>query len=208
MATRNTDWFILTCSSCKTIDLARSLTEAGYEAWTPVEIVTLRARRSFPQQEVSEPLMGSYVFARLHHLNELLALSHSPSLTYLVWDSEERRMVMRGHPHFRVMRGMDGKAWAPVADSQLTALRGLERRRRPKGQQPTFAEGDRIRTTDGAYAGLYGTVAKFGPVSTEVLLDGWNITAKLATWLLHPALDESPTNRLSGHSSDLSAKAA
>jgi transcription antitermination factor NusG len=205
---RNTDWFILTCSSCKTIDLARSLVEAGFEAWTPVEIVTLRARRSFPQQEVTEPLMGSYVFARLHHLNELLALSHSPSLTYLVWDSEERRMVMRGHPHFRVMRGMDGKAWAPVADSQLTALRGLERRSRPKSKLRTFGEGERIKLTDGAYAGLYGTVVKSGPVTTEVILDAWSIPVKLATWLLHPALDESPANRLSGCSSDLSAKAA
>lgn len=30
-------WCILRCSNCKTLELAASLTEAGFDAWSPLE---------------------------------------------------------------------------------------------------------------------------------------------------------------------------
>ena len=77
-------WAILRCSNCKTLDLAASLTDAGFEAWTPVETVMLRPRRGNKREEVRQPLIASFVFARAVHLPGLLELSHSPALNYRI----------------------------------------------------------------------------------------------------------------------------
>jgi transcription antitermination factor NusG len=164
----------------------------------------LRARRSHPSEEQRRPLIASYVFAKSDRLPDLLALSHSPVLQFQVWDSEQRRMVTRGHPYFRIpdMR--------LVPDEQLAGLRAAEFKRRPKGKPKLFEIGAMVRITEGGFEGLVGIVEDCRGDYATVALDDWGIPAKIATWLLRPALDDNRPVHVSGHSSEqaLSAKAA
>lgn len=178
-----TDWCILRCSNCKTLELARSLNDAGFEAWTPVETIERRSRKGIKPDELRRPLIASFVFARADHMAGLLALSHSPALNYRVWDSGLRRMVTRGHPYFRV------SSLHLIPDAQLAGLRAVELKRRPKGKPQAFEVGAHVRVTDGGFEGLRGVVVECRGDYATVVLDDWSIPAKIATWIL--ALDEN-----------------
>lgn len=197
-------WAILRCSNCKTLELAASLTDAGFEAWSPAETISRRARSGNKRQEVRQPLIASFVFAKADRLEDLLALSHSPTLNYRVWDSELRRMVVRGHPYFRVSH------LRHVPDAQLASLRTIEHKRRPKGKARAFNKGDPVRITEGSFAGLNGVVDECRGDYAMIVLDDWSVPAKVATWLLHPPLDDNRTVHVSGQSPDVAslAKAA
>ena len=201
-----TDWVILRVASRQTMRLAQSLGEIGMDAWTPTESIIRKARRSHPREERTEALMPSYVFARAQHQPDLIALTHSPSLQYRVWNPEKRRMAVRGHPHFWLMQGQD-TPFASVSEAQLSPLRRISERRRPKQSTAPLNNGDRIRMTEGCYAGLYGVVEDSRGPFPEVLLDGWAIPVRLAKWLLHPTLDAPRTHGVTSPQA-LSAKAA
>jgi transcription antitermination factor NusG len=198
------DWCILRCSGCKTLELAASLNEAGFEAWAPVETVVLRPRRGNKRMEVVKPLVASLVFARADRLQDLLALSHSPTLTYQTWDSDLRRMVVRGRPYFRV------PPLRLVPDAQLDGLRNAERKRRPKGKPKAFAPGSMVRIIEGGFEGLRGIVDECRGDYASVTVAGWGVPVKVATWLLEQALDDAPAVHVSSCSIEqaLSAKAA
>lgn len=202
------DWCILRCSNCKTLELARSLNDAGFEAWTPVEVIQLRARRGHKREEIKVPLLASFVFADAARLGGLLALSHSPTLNYQVWDSEQRRMVTRGHPYFRLFRPHGEIRFIP--DNELAGLRKRDQSRRPLGKPRAFEVGAYVRCTEGSFAGLNGVVEQCRGGYATVTIDDWSIPARIATWLLHPAIDDNRTVHVSGASSEqaLSAKAA
>jgi transcription antitermination factor NusG len=178
------DWIILTCSNAKTLDLARSLTEAGFDAWSPVETIKLQPRHGKKREDIVRPLMPSFVFAKAMHLAELLALSHSPTLNYRIWDSALKRMVTRGHPYFKLFRPFGEIRM--VSDSELDHLRKLEKRRRPKGKAPVFAKGDVVKITEGGFAGLSGIVEETRGGYTTVTISDWAIPVQVSTWLLHP----------------------
>lgn len=163
----SSDWAILRCKGSSTLRLARSLADAGFGTWAPVELRSHLVGRQRKRVESEFPILPEYVFAPAHHLTDLLALSHSPSLNYRVWDSEQRRMVERGHPVFSLFR-LNGQ-FRPIADRALNSLRELEasldlvaqRRReqeRQKGPIPRFTKGDEVRV-DGGFEGLVLTVA-------------------------------------------------
>jgi transcription antitermination factor NusG len=200
-------WCIVRCTSVKTLELAKSLGDAGFEAWAPIESVILRARRGHARQEIVVPMMPGFVFVETSRLVDLIALSRSPSLIYRVWDAELRRTVTRGHPYFRMFRPFSDHDTIP--DAQLAHLRKLDGLRRPKGPLRTWSEGDRVRLTDGAYSGLRGTVRKYSGEQTTVELDGWMLQPTVSTRLLHPELDIPADENVSSTSRQaLSAKAA
>lgn len=204
-------WCILRTSGARTLNLASSLAKDGFDVWTPVEKAQVRGRRSHPPSESTVALMPSYVFARMDRIDELLALSRSPSLTYRRWDQELRRMVLQGHPAFSVMKGMDNAAaFAEVPDRQLSALRMIETRRAPKPEVREAKRGDRVRLTEESYAGLHGTVVSVGCAFHEVLLDGWVRPLKIARYLAHLEIDESHADGVSNASTvqALTAEAA
>jgi transcription antitermination factor NusG len=185
------DWFMLQCSHGKTLELARSLNEAGFEACAPTETIVLHPRRGLKAQEVARPLIAGLVFAAARHLPELLALSHSPVLTFQVWDAERRRMVTRGHPYFRVFRPFGEVRTIPEA--QLTPLRRIERHRRPKGEAPAFQTGAKVRFVEGGFEGLRGTVEGTAGGYVVVAIDDWAIPVQVSPWLLTVALDDPGT---------------
>ena len=199
-----TDWCILRCSNCKTLELSASLVDAGYEAWSPAETVSRRARRGNKREDVRKPLIASFVFAKADRMDDLLALSHSPTLNYQVWDTEQRRMVTRGHPYFRVSH------LRLIPDTQLSNLRAVERKRRPKGKSIAFEPGVVVRITEGGFEGLVGVVEECRGDYATVTLDDWSAPAKIATWLLHALLDDPRMVHVSGQVSDKAslAKAA
>jgi hypothetical protein len=74
-------WCILRTSGPRTIALAKSLSDAGIEAWTPKRTLKrpkpgrcelIDGRK--PMIEIEAPIVPSFVFARYHHLTELAAI--------------------------------------------------------------------------------------------------------------------------------------
>jgi transcription antitermination factor NusG len=181
-------WCILRCSNCKTLELAASLNEVGFEAWAPVTRDVRHVGEKRSREEVAVPLMpGGYVFARADRLVDMLALSHSPSLLYRVWDSEEERMVTKGHPYFRVFRGGNHHF---IPDRELEPLRRLERKPRPKREDRTFEIGQQVRTDDAGFEGLTGIVVEVRKKTVIVSFGKWSLEPELPTWALRP-LDEA-----------------
>lgn len=177
-----TDWCILRCSGCKTLELAASLTDAGFEAWSPVTREVRRPGVQRTREEVAVPLMASFVFASGDRLADLLALSHSPALQFQVWDAEQRRMVTKGHPYFRVFRGGDHRL---ITDHELEPLRRLERKPRAKRVERTFRIGERVRTDEAGFAGLDGTVIEVRSKSVVVSFNKW-FKPEIPTWAVRP----------------------
>lgn len=176
------DWCILRCAASRTLALAESLTEAGFEVWTPVEVVRKRARRTAEREDVRVPIMPSFLFARAGSLDELAALSRSPTLNYLQWDRERRRMVTKGHSAFSVFR-QHGR-YPLVRDHMLAPLRIVEKRSRPRAAIRSFKPGECVRMIEGGFAGLTGTVEATQGQYTLVSFPGFPIAVKFATWLL------------------------
>lgn len=182
-----TEWLILQCSASKTLELARSLNEAGMGAWAPTTRAQRRTGDRRTIEEIEAPLMPSFVFAPARHLHALLALAHSPAMQYRVWDSEQRKMVVRGHPTFRLFRRGDHRF---IPDPELEPLRRLERKPRPKRDERTFRIGQRVRTDEAGFAGLIGTVIAIHGKNVAVAFPRWPIEPLFPTWALRP-LDAS-----------------
>ena len=185
-----TDWCILRTGAASTLRLADSLTDAGFEAWTPMEVRDKRKPRSTLRVEVIQPITPTFVFADHSRLDELLSLSHAPSLIYQVWDKELRRMVTKGHPYFTVFR-FAGE-YPRIPDAQLSPLRTAEARlkRKPRGKPPTFNPGDVVRLTEGGFAGLTGEVRTTQGKFAMVRFPGFPVEVKISVFLLHPTLDQ------------------
>jgi transcription antitermination factor NusG len=184
------DWCILRTSGRSTMSLAESLAKDGFDVWTPVA-------------DGVTPLTSSYVFARAHELPRLLSLVRSPSLQYRIWDPELRRMVVRGHPAFRLMRGLDPfTPWAMVRDAQLAALRGIEKRRKPRGLIKEIPIGAKVRTDECGFAGLNGVVESIRNKFATVVFDGFPFPVQVGCWLLTEELDATCGNDVDEYSSE------
>lgn len=184
-------WLILCCSRSKTLELAKSLAEVGFEVWAPVTRDEVRVGEQRTREDTAVPLMPSFVFARARHLHTLLALSHSPSLQYRVWDAEEGKHVTKGHPHFRLFRGGNHRF---VPDRELEPLRRLERKPRPKRVERSFTVGDQVRTDDEGFAGLIGVVTMVQGKMVQVRFGKWRIEPKFPAWALRPIDEPNAVN--------------
>lgn len=141
-------WCILRTASPRTMPLARSLAEAGFEAWTPTDHITRRVPRGDRVERFLVPLMPSYVFVREHHL---------PALR------EIERADVRLHPAFSVWKYAGDTLY--VRHAALHPLRAEQQRRylaslpkqphaRTKDHGEPYAPGDRFAYPDGPFAGL------------------------------------------------------
>lgn len=132
-----TAWCILRTSGRSTLRLAETLSEAGFEAWTPVETRRVRVPRVNARRVVKIPIMAGFVFASDRHMLDLLELERLRS-------------------DFRVMRTNDEPA--RVLDSELDPLREAEHMVEPKRWTSAFAKGSAVTITKGCYAGISGVV--------------------------------------------------
>lgn len=149
------DWCILRTASRQTLPLTKALSDEGFCTWTPTEIQQRRARRDYPRETVTVALMPSIVFADYARLTDLIRLARA-GMQYQVWDAALRRMVVRGMPHFRVLR--DADHYARVRDVELAGLRRAEKLRLTMVKAATIKAGDNVRVLGGAAEGLRGTV--------------------------------------------------
>lgn len=177
----NDSWCILRCSPSSTLQLVASLRDDGFDAWTPVTLETKRHRTRRTREEVPAPLCASFVFVRADRFHDLLALSHSPSLQFRTWDSDMRRFVVKGHPFFRPFRGGEHRF---IADAELEPMRRIERFPKPKRIERSFSIGDRVRTDDGGFAGLTGTVVAVKGRHIAVSFPDWSIYPEFPTWAM------------------------
>lgn len=156
---RATDWCIVQTSSAGTLALASALNDAGIEAWTPIGIAVKRMGKTRDRVEQTVPLMPTFAFARYHSLPDVLAMAHAPAPVYQVWDKEQRRMVMRGRPFFRVFR--HGHIYPAVSDRDLDKLRLAERQGRPIEHVRIFKPGEAVRLGAGSgFEGLIGEISE------------------------------------------------
>ncbi len=189
-----TDWYILRVAGSGTLRLASSLNEAGFGCWCPVEVREVLIGRKREPVEKEIPILPEYVFAKSENLHALLALSHSPSLNYRVWDKVSRKMVDKGHPPFSVFR-VHGR-YHPVTDASLSPMRALEarlaevaerRRQRALTNEPLpkFAAGEVVRVDGGGFEGLQLTVAEANEGKMVKLVHpAWMWTVEISAWKL------------------------
>lgn len=163
------NWCILRCSNQATLVLARSLTRAGVNLWTPIEQVTKRVPRANIKRTVDHALLPSYIFAQAEHLPELAQIMNAPK---------------REHRDFRLFKHNGGIPL--IADSTLAPLRLLERKSKAIAQGPSITAGQSVRLTDGGFAGMTGEVESTGAKFAMVRLDGFPLPLRIANYYLLP----------------------
>ena len=159
MSDRASDWCIIQTSSAGTLALAAALNDAGIEAWPPTCIDVKRVGRSRDRVEQTVPLMPTFVFARYARIADIAEIARAPAPVYMVWDKTERRMIMRGRPHFRLFR--HGSTYPAVADRELDKLRIAERQGKPLKRVHMFKPGEPVRLEHGSgFEGLVGLITE------------------------------------------------
>lgn len=162
-------WCILRMAGSRTLGLAKSLNDAGIEAWTPSKVQTIKRPRSTLTVKRDMPIAPTFVFARAEHVRDLLAIAASP---------------MSSHPQFSVFR--HGGRIPLISDAGLAGLRGEEDRAKIKSRRAkrrALVMGQRVRISEGAYAGLSGVVEKSKGRWVVVAFDG-AVEMTVDSWLL------------------------
>lgn len=167
------DWFMIRTSGPKTLALSRSLSTAGLDVWTPIEVRQRRRPRSKARVELEVPVMPTFVFVRASQLSQITRILAHP---------------MSGHPRFSLFL-YDGRI-PFIADREVQSLREVEERSRAalkreqrKSQRRTFPAGTEVRVPEGSFAGMSGIV-KQGNDRFALVCFGGSMTVKIATFLL------------------------
>lgn len=177
------DWIILRTAGRHTLRLAETLSEDGYEAWTPVETRAIRVPRMNVRRTVKLPIMPSYVFARAHNLIDLIQLADMKPKPRRA-PRKEDEPTQPAHADFSVMHYLD--RIPIIADHHLQSLRQIEIKRTPrKRAERIFAPGVevRVKVEGGSFAGMAGRVERSDHDATLVCFDK-RLTVKISTSLL------------------------
>lgn len=164
------DWIILRTSSRSTLRLAKQLTDIGIEAWSPSKVRNGKIPHRRARLPLREPILASFVFARAANANRLIGLE----------------LFNHSLPSFSLFRH-DNRV-PLVADRELETLRTVEaredmlaKRRARKQWRPDL--GQTVRVSDGAAAGLEGTVESLKG-GFAVVSFGGKLSMKIAAFLL------------------------
>lgn len=171
------DWFILRTAGRFTLSLTNSLKEDGFDVWTPVRMQTIRVPRMNVRREVKLPMLPSFIFAKAHHLVDLIELANMR-----VKPRSGRSQHQMPHRDFSVFRFMD--TIPMVSDRALEPMRVKEIERLPTKVKPKFGAGDKVRVKSGSFEGLKGRVERCRSGYALVIFTDWRTPAKIPTWLL------------------------
>lgn len=163
------DWCILRTSGPRTLRLSQSLNAAGIEAWTPMQVVSVRRPRSKERIEREAPIMPTFVFARADRLGDLMRIL---------------RLPVSAHPGFSIFRHA-GRI-PVIADRDIDSLRAAEDRSKRivlKKQRHVFSVGERVHVPEGSFTGLTGVV-QGGDGKFALICFGGSLQVKIATFLL------------------------
>jgi transcription antitermination factor NusG len=172
-------WCVLRCQGRSTLRLADSLAKDGYEVWSPRETRKIRIPRMNVRREVILPLLPSYVFAKAHHLVDLLGIAQMPAKPRPLGDKSEP-----AHADFSVMHCF-GKL-PLIADRDLNGLRMLEVKLTPRKKADwSFKPGTEVKVEGGSFGGMIGNVQRSDNAHTLVCFSD-KYMVKISTSLLLP----------------------
>lgn len=174
-------WVILRTSGAKTLPLARSLGEAGFEVWTPNYTEPANEARRRPERSV--PILPTFLFARADRISDLAAILALP---------------INPHPAFSFFR-YTGRI-PLIADSQIEGLRLVEEHSRIKSRRSkrrALVMGQRVNFDRGAFAGMKGEVVKLknGGKSALVAFHG-GFQIEIEAWQMPEDVVCNDTSRL------------
>jgi transcription antitermination factor NusG len=170
-------WFVLRTAGRSTLALAQTLSEDGFEAWTPVRTQLIRIPRMNVRREIKLPLLPSFVFVRSKHLVDVLEIANMID--------KPRRGSGWGKPahrDFSVFHHLDRIPM--IADRHLEPLRMKEIEIVPKKDAPRFDRGAKVRVNSGAFEGLKGKVERCKSGYALVLFTDYRRPVNIPTWLL------------------------
>lgn len=164
-------WCILRTTAGSTIPLLKSLSAIGFDVWTPVHVYRRRMPRTKAKVEREEAMMPTYLFARADRLTDLVELSVLP---------------VKDHRDFRLFQQQN--RYPLLGDQALAALRTEERKLQVvEKTKPGFAKGDRVKLTEGGFAGMSGTVESVqGKFASVAFPNYFGNSIKIASWHLLP----------------------
>lgn len=168
IAMQEDGWCILRMSGPRTLSVAASLADAGYEVWTPARLISQRLPRSKKRVERSIAILPTFVFAHARHEADLLR--------------ESKSLVSR-HPRFSVFHYL-GRV-PLVSETDIAGARAEEAKwllAEKKRQRPAFPIGQRVRVKEGIATGMTGIVTRPGGEFALVLFGDREM--KIASWLL------------------------
>lgn len=168
-------WCILRMASADTLSVMEYLNRRGIEAWTPVDRKIGRMPRTRAEYDKRFALMPSYVFAAADRIGEVAHIAALPK---------------KECPRFSLFMHQGG--YPLVAEEGLSHLRAEEARRRSifekwqisRRKPPKFARGTEVNITEGAFAGMTGTIEEQQGRFTLVGFPGFDKPIKIASLLL------------------------
>lgn len=208
-------WCILRTSGGRTLPLARSLAEAGFEVWTPTETVArlVRHGRSQVRRDIAGAIMPTFVFARERHYAALAALAgnrfnqHPPfsifrhaGLTPFISDAaiggvRQIEAAREAQRQAAIEAALQAAAEEVAREERAAMLRTEAARRKAlRAVRRDFAPGALVRVSGmPALAGLEGEVVQSKGTSALVLFGG-TLTIEVEAWQLHgDDVDALPT---------------
>jgi hypothetical protein len=203
-------WIILRTGSGRTLALVKSLTAAGYEAWSPSRTIKRPApgsRRRYVMgqrrvmQEVAQPIIPGIVFAQASRVEDLfraasLPFGPHPAFSVFTWAG---RVPLVTERHIEGLRAEQAKADAAIAAEREAETReaarleraqrlGSERARRKAMRQQVreLTPGQEVTVADApAFAGSVGTVVSSTGTAAMIHFGG-SLTIKVEAWLVQP----------------------
>ena len=179
------NWIILRTSGRTTLPLAETLSQDGFESWTPVEVRNIRIPRANVRRTVRLPIMPSYVFAKAEHLIDLIQLSGMRPIPRRTSNRPADRTEewKPFHADFSIMHYHD--RIPVISDGHLQSLRTIEAKRKPREKAKPLPPGltVRVKTEGGSFAGMRGKVERSEEGTTLVCFDN-RLTVKISTFLL------------------------
>jgi transcription antitermination factor NusG len=148
-------------ASARTLTVVASLTAAGFDVWAPTGMIRRKIPRSHKYRDLEVAMLPALAFANAAHIDELLAVIHSP---------------VRVHPAFTLLQR--GESVLTAANNQLQPLRDFEakhnedwqafleteareaRRKSKKSRARAYVMGQRVRVDVPSFAGLIGEIVE------------------------------------------------
>lgn len=191
-------WFILRTSGPKTLPLARSLTAAGFDAWTPQLVLKRRRPRSKAVLEIEAPILPTFVFARAHQLAALTAAmmrQPSPHPAFSVF-RHAGRVPLLTEAQLGTLRAVEAHAARERAQEKDRERIAAERKARQKhlaelrANARVFEPGEKVTVAQAAFGGMTGVVEE-GRGRVPVISFGGSLRFKVEVWLLDGVEGES-----------------
>lgn len=171
-------WIILRTAPRSTVLLADRLDRDGFAAWTPIEIMTVPKTRRRPAEDRRVPVMPTFVFANVDHLEPLAWIRDCMPTLYPGFSifNREGRAAVIAEPMLRPLREQEQRA----ADRRAARLMG-------KRKPPKFDPGVSVSLHENASAfiGLHGVVQDQKGADVLVCFNG-RVVIKIDAWKLIP----------------------